>query len=78
MFPIIPKKNKLAERKNRPIEESIRTMILDQDLLKFLWEEAEPTIISIQNRSPHKNLDNTTPEEVFTGKKPSVEFVDHL
>ena len=31
--------------------------------------------VYIQNRSPHKSLDNTTPEEVFTRKNPSV---DHL
>lgn len=33
------------------------------------------TTIYIQNRSPHKSLDNTTPEEVFTGKKPSVDHI---
>ena len=50
-------------------------MLLDQDLPKFLWGEAAMTVIYIQNRSPHKRLDNTTPKEVFMGKKPSV---DHL
>lgn len=48
-------------------------MLLDQDLLKFLWGEAMMTAVYIQNRSPHKSLDNTTFEEVFIGKKPSVD-----
>lgn len=50
-------------------------MLHDQDLPKFLWGEATKTIVYIQNRCPHRSLDNKTPEEVFTGKKP---YVDHL
>lgn len=42
-------------------------MLLDQDLPNFLWGEAVMTAMYIQNRSPHKSLDNTTLEEVFTG-----------
>ena len=48
-------------------------MLLDQDLPKFLWGEAAMTALYIKNRSPHKSLDNTTPEEVFTGKKLRVD-----
>jgi hypothetical protein len=40
-----------------------------------LAREAASTAIYIQNRCPHKALEEKTPEEVFTGKKPSV---DHL
>jgi len=65
----------VAERKNRTIEEGVRKMLLDQDLTKFLWGEATMIVVYIQNRSPHRILDNMTPEEDFTGKKPSV---DHL
>lgn len=50
-------------------------MLLDQGLPKFLSGETMMTVMYIQNRSPHKSLDNTTPEEVFTGKMLSV---DHL
>ena len=50
-------------------------MLHDQDLPKFLWGEATKTTIYIQNRSPHRSLDDKTPKEVFTGKKP---FVDHI
>lgn len=50
-------------------------MLFDQGLPKFLWGEAVMTTIYIQNRSPHRILENMTPEEAFTLKKPSV---DHL
>lgn len=73
--PYYPKENGLVERNNRSIEEGIQIMLLDQDLSKFLWGEETMTTIYIQNRSPHKSLDSTTPEKVFTGKKLSV---DHL
>jgi len=73
VVPYYPEQNGLAKRKNRSIEEGIRTMLLDQDLLKFLWGEAAMIAVYVQNRSPHKSLDNTTPEEVFTRKNPSVD-----
>jgi len=34
----------------------------------FLWEEACNTIVYIQNRCPHKILEEKTPEEAFNVK----------
>jgi len=70
-----PQHNGVVERKNRSIEECVRSMLHDQDLHKFSWGEAFVTTIYIQNQSPHRILNDMTPEEAFTGKKPSV---DHL
>jgi hypothetical protein len=50
-------------------------MMHDQNLPLSLWVEAASTTMYIQNRCPHKVLEAKTPEEVFTGCKPSV---DHL
>lgn len=50
-------------------------MLHDIDLLKFQWGEATKAVVYIQNRSPHRSLDNRTLEEVFTIKKP---IVSHL
>jgi len=47
-------------------------MIFDQDIPKFLWGEAAMTVVYIQNRSPHRILDNMIPEEAFKGRKPCV------
>ena len=41
----------------------------------FLWGEVAMTAVYIQNRSPHRMLKNMTPEEAFSGKKPSVEHL---
>jgi hypothetical protein len=38
----------------------------------FLWAESCNTTIYIQNRCPHKILEDKTPEEAFTGVKPEV------
>ena len=73
IVPYNPEQNGVVERKNRSIEESVKAMLHGQDLPKFLWGEATKTIIYIQNRCPHKSLDNKTPEEVFTGKRSSID-----
>ena len=47
-------------------------MLHDQDLPMHLWEEATRTPVYVKNRTPHKRLDNKTPEEAFFGEKPEV------
>jgi hypothetical protein len=37
-----------------------------------LWEEVAKTTVYVQNKSPHKVLENKTPEEMFSGEKPEV------
>jgi hypothetical protein len=52
--------------------EASKEMIHDQNLLMHLWEESSSKTVYVQNRIPHKILENKTPKEVFTGKKPEV------
>jgi hypothetical protein len=47
-------------------------MIHDRDLPTFLWIEACNTAVYIQNRCPHKILEDKIPNETFTGVKPEV------
>jgi hypothetical protein len=70
--PYNPQQNGMAERKNRTIMEAVKTMIHDQDLSMFLWEEATMTTVYVQNRLSHSALGFRTPKEMFTGKKPEV------
>jgi hypothetical protein len=49
--------------------EAVKAMIHDQDLPMHLWVEVAKTAVYIQNRSPHKVLENKTPEEMFSGEK---------
>ena len=37
-----------------------------------IWEEAARTAVYVQNRTPHRLLENKTPKEVFSGKKLEV------
>jgi hypothetical protein len=68
-----PQKNGVPERKNRSIEETVKSLLNDQGLSMFLWGEAAMTAIYVQNRSSHRILKDMTPEESFSGKKPNVE-----
>jgi hypothetical protein len=73
IVPHNPQQNGVAERKNKLIEETIKTLRNDQGLSMFLWGEEAMTTIYVQNRSPHRILKDMTPEEAFSGKKPNVE-----
>ena len=37
-----------------------------------LWVEETRKTMYVQNRTPHRVLDNKTPEEAFSGEKPKV------
>ena len=52
--------------------EVAREMLHDQDLPMHLWAEAARTIVYVQNRTPHRVLENKTLEEVFSSKKLEV------
>ena len=47
-------------------------MLYDQDMPKFMWDEACNTVVYVQNRIPHNALGKITPESVFTSSKPEV------
>ena len=70
--PYNPQKNLIAERKNRAIMEVAIAMLHDQDLPMHLWAEAARTPVYVQNCTPHRVLENKTPEEVFSRKKLEV------
>ena len=42
--------------------EETKAMLHDQDLPMHLWVEASRTIVYVQNRTPHRVLDNKTLE----------------
>ena len=73
--PKTPQQNGVAERLNRTLVESARSMLLDANLPKRYWAEAISTAVYLKNRCPTKAVQEMTPFEVWYGKKPSV---DHL
>ena len=70
--PKTPEQNGVAERQNRTLVESVRTMLTQAKLPKKFWVEALNTAVYLRNRSPTKAVNNATPFEAWTGDKPDV------
>lgn len=68
-----PQQNGVAERKNRTIMNMVRSMLSGKELPKQFWAEAVNWSIYVINRSPTTAVPNTTPEEAWSNRKPSVE-----
>ena len=74
-IPKTPEQNGLAERLNRTLVETTRSMLLDAKLTHKFWAEAVSTATYLRNKSPTSALKKTTPHEAWYGQKPRV---DHL
>lgn len=70
--PHMPQQNGAAERKNRTLVESARSMLSHAKLPNTFWAEAVATAAYIQNRPPTSALKNETPYQRWYGKKPDV------
>ena len=73
--PYSPNQNGVAERLNRTLSEMARSMINSHNLNEKLWGEAIMTATYLKNRSPHSSLESITPEEAWSGRKPSVKHL---
>ncbi|KAI5334689.1 hypothetical protein L3X38_024822 [Prunus dulcis] len=65
-----PQQNGVAERKNRTVVEMAKYMLHEKEIPYFLWAEAVHTAVYILNRGPTKALNNITPFEAYSGRKP--------
>lgn len=70
--PYSPQQNGVAERKNRTILDMVRSMLKSKKMPKKFWAEAVQCAIYVQNRCPHIKLDDQTPQEAWSGQKPTV------
>ncbi|GJW74295.1 ribonuclease H-like domain-containing protein [Tanacetum coccineum] len=70
-----PQQNRVAERKNKTLIETARTMLVDSKLPTTFWAEAVNIACYVKNRvlviKPH----NKTPYELFLGRKPALSFM---
>ena len=68
-----PQQNGVAKWKNRTIMNMVRSMISKKQLPKTFWPEVVNWTVHVLNRSPAMAVKNKTPEEAWSGVKPSVE-----
>jgi hypothetical protein len=74
-IPYTPQQNGVAERMNRKLMEKTRSMLSGAGLGQEIWVEAVGTTCYLVNRSPSSSLDDKTPHEVWSGKKPSLQHL---
>ena len=74
-IPKTPQQNGVAERMNRTLEESIRSMLCESKLPKQFWAEALSTATYLRNRSPTKAVKDMTPFEAWSSIKPDVQHL---
>ena len=74
-LPSTPQHNGIAERANRTIFESARSLLSHCQLPKVFWGDAVLYAIHIRNRCLTTSDKNKTPYELWTGKKPSVSHI---
>jgi transposase InsO family protein len=70
--PYTPQQNGVAERMNKTLMEKARCMLSGAGLGHEFWAEAVGTTCYVVNRSPSSASDDKTPQEVLTGKEPSL------
>ena len=71
-IPYTPQQNGVAERANRTIMESARSMLYHSNLPLAFWAEAVSTAVYLKNRSPTSSLKDMTPYECWYNRKPDV------
>ena len=71
-IPKSPDQNGVAERMNRTLVESVRSILADTNISHMVWAEALSTAVYLRNRSPTKAVYGKTPFEALTGEKPDV------
>ena len=71
-----PEQNGVAERMNRTLVETVRSMLSHANLPHRFWGEALSTAAYLRNRRPTKATNEMTPHEAWTGEKPKVDHLD--
>jgi len=65
-----PQQNGVSKRKNRTVLEMARSMLKEKRLPNTFWAEVVYIDVYLLNRFPNKVVQDKTPIEVWSGKKP--------
>jgi len=68
-----PQQNGVSERKNRIILNMVRSLLARGNIPNNFWPGAVNWSIHVLNRSPTFSVQNRTPEEAWSGRKPAVD-----
>jgi transposase InsO family protein len=69
-----PQQNGVAERKNRTAMNLVQCILTDKQVPQVFWPEAVRWCMHVLNRSPTLAVQHSTPEEAWSGMKPTVEY----
>lgn len=67
-----PQQNGVVERKNRTMQEMIRTMLIESKVVDRFWKETIHTTIYIQNRCMLRPNENKTPYEMWFDRRATI------
>lgn len=70
--PYVHELNGTAERYNRTIMDSARCLMKDSNLDRKYWPEVIKAASYLKNRIITNTVENKTPYEIFSGKKPNI------
>lgn len=73
--PYTPEQNGIAERKNRTLNDSVRTLLIASELPDALWVEAMNNVVYTHNRIIRKEKE-LSPIELFFGKTVAKIFME--
>lgn len=73
--PYTPQQNGIAERKNRTLNDAVRTVLIAANLPDNLWAEAMHYVVYTQNRIVRKE-NSFAPIERFFGKQAKATFIE--
>ncbi|KAI3775882.1 hypothetical protein L1987_45639 [Smallanthus sonchifolius] len=73
--PYVPQQNAVAERKNRTLVETARTILADSKLLVTFWAKAVNTVCHVLNRVLTVKRHNKTCYELLNNRKPNLDYL---
>jgi len=68
--PYTPHQNGVVERRNQTVIKMARCLLQGKSVPNKYWEEAMHTVVYLLNKCPSKVVEDITPEEKWSSKKP--------
>jgi hypothetical protein len=70
--PYSSQQNGVAKHKNQTILDMVRNMLKSKNMPKEFWAETVDCVVYLLNRCKRSSLENVTPQEAWSGLKPTV------